>query len=1164
MLCGHTSGSSQAATALDVDDAGKASIGSQIREGPTVLIITVVSGPDKGRVYRLADNVSHKVGRHRGSIALDDRSVSSGHAELSEAEGQWHVTDRGSSNGTFVNKRRLDPHESEPIEDGDRIQFGRTMVVFNLVAEVDPSATSARDLPTHHAALAIEERNQQMLEQIVQTLASQAEQTPHIGDKPVSAYDDSALRDMLQQVITRLDQPADKTPAADQDPRLDQILQTLRQIADRPVETTAPAPAPSHVDTDELTAKLDAVIEMVSSHSTGHLEHQLTELRDAITNAPAPAAPQIELPEFPAIPDPAEAVAPLAAKLDALQQRLDELKNQPEDPAHEDVAAALKPLLDDILEAVRNAPAPAKAVEAKVDKLLAATAVDGRAYIAPKLEAILEAVNTSNATALTDKLDAILEAAERDNTADVSAKLDALRQALPQYDDQPLQQKLDALLEATQAEPDTALVEKLDQLLEAVQRDNTTALTDKLDAMLAAMPQYDDQPLREKLDEIITAVQRDQTAELSARLDQVIDAVQRDPSAALSAKLDEVLEAVTRRDDDSDAQPADNTELLTKLDAVLEAAQVDRSAQIAAKLEAAIETFQGPRHEALQKQIESLQQALLSTADQQSPPAIDPSIIEKLDAVLERVQQQPEPAAAPEPVDLSPVQQQLGAIRQSIEQLQQQPAAGSSAEGDGDGEVVDRKLDVLIDAASAANQSTGELAEKLDTIIIELADQRDDDVESRLTRALETMLDTADNTAVLDALSAVRQRLDAITEQQQQPAEQPEPIDPAPAVAEKLQPALDQILQAVRELPAPEPDKSADELRPLLEQVLEKVNTPAPAPQAPDMAPQFDKLHTTLTELRDQLLEAATAPTESPASPEPVDLSPVIDQLATLQQRLDQMPAPVDASTSGGDLRPMLQQVLEAVEAQRETGDTDQAQSDRFDELIDRIEKLDTKVAAGVPVDAPDHRPMLRRILEVVEHNHGKPDGVPTDEKQLETLLRKIHDRLNGLSAPANSERVLGDLFTLLRSIEQEQQRQADAIHLLAEKATRTDERIRDRLLDDDHEPAPRPAPAPRMTPASSVVVPHQPAPSSARGGRSVLVTIVFYVGLTLAILWGALSVADGRLFNPFGSSAVPASEPATTAPASTTPQTTRPAVETKPSTASTEPVQLSSRAGLP
>lgn len=1111
-----------------------------------MLIITVVSGPDKGRVYRLADDVRHRVGRHRGSIALDDRSVSSHHAELSETGGQWAVTDMGSSNGTFVNKHRLEPNESVDIDDGDRIQFGRTMVVFNLVAEVDPAATGARDLPTQHAALAIEERNQQLLEQIIATLAQQTEHPPFLGEQapasiePAAAYDDSALRDMLGQVLSRLDRPAAQAPASVDDPRLDQILQTIRQIAERPVETATPSvPAPVELPgaltekldavlaavrtrgDEQLTAKLDAVIELVSGmsgHSTHHIERQLTELRDAIANAPAPQA--IEIPEFPAIPDPAAAVAPLAEKLDALQQAVDALSAAPTD-ANEpvDVAATLKPLLDEILDAVRSAPAPAKAVEAKVDKLLAATAVDGRAYIAPKLEAILEAVNTSNQTALADKLDAILEAAGRDNTAALSAQLDDLRQALPRYDDQPLREKLDALLQATQSEPDAALLAKLDELLAAVQRDNTSALSDKLDAMLAALPRYDDQPLRDRLDQIIAAVQRDQSAELRAKLDDVLATI-RQPAPA---------------------PEADNTELLAKLDAVLEAAQTDRSAQIAAKLEAAIETFQGPRHQALQQQIESLQQTLRD-AQQQPASAIDPAIIEKLDTVLQHVQREPE-AAEPAPVDLSPVQEQLAAIRASIQQIQNKPAEVAGAGDD----VAERKLDVLIDAATAANQSTGELAEKLDTIIIELADQREDDVEVRLTRALETMLETADNTAVLEALSAVRQRLDALAESQQQP-EPPAPIDPAPAIAQKLQPSLDQILQAIRDLPAPEP-------------------TPAPGPEVPDVAPQFDRLHTALAELRDQLLDAATAPQSTPA-PEPVDLSPVLDQLAALQQKLDSQPAPVTPQVP--DLKPMLQQVLEAVEAQRQAAESDKPAAsssgvDRYSELIERIEKLDMKFAAGVPLDAPDHRPMLRRILEVVEHNHGKPDGVPTDEKQLETLLRKIHDRLNALSAPSNSDRVLSDLFTLLRSIEQEQSRQADAIHLLAERAreaSRADHRVRDHLLEDD-QPAPRPSSA-RLTPASSVVVPHQPAASS-RGGRSVLVTIMFYVGLTLAVLWGALSVADGRLFNPFGSSTPTSPAPAAApAPPSTTPQTQRHTLEAEPPTAAAASVRLSSRAGLP
>ena len=63
------------------------------------------------------------MGRERGEIRfLHDGYVSGSHAVLSQASGQVTLRDLGSSNGTYVNGRRV--AEPQPLEDGDRIRFG--------------------------------------------------------------------------------------------------------------------------------------------------------------------------------------------------------------------------------------------------------------------------------------------------------------------------------------------------------------------------------------------------------------------------------------------------------------------------------------------------------------------------------------------------------------------------------------------------------------------------------------------------------------------------------------------------------------------------------------------------------------------------------------------------------------------------------------------------------------------------------------------------------------------------------------------------------------------------------------------------------------------------------------------------------------------------------
>jgi pSer/pThr/pTyr-binding forkhead associated (FHA) protein len=74
---------------------------------------------------------------------LGDPKISRAHAELRDRDGQWMLVDLGSSNGTKVNDRRIDQH---PLRDGDRIQLGRTTIVFSTEEDPNPTETDVRAL----------------------------------------------------------------------------------------------------------------------------------------------------------------------------------------------------------------------------------------------------------------------------------------------------------------------------------------------------------------------------------------------------------------------------------------------------------------------------------------------------------------------------------------------------------------------------------------------------------------------------------------------------------------------------------------------------------------------------------------------------------------------------------------------------------------------------------------------------------------------------------------------------------------------------------------------------------------------------------------------------------------------------------------------------------
>jgi serine/threonine protein kinase len=98
---------------------------------PVLARLTIQSGPMQGRSYRFHQDVT-TVGRTNGNdLIISGLSVSRRHSRLWFANGQWHLDDVGSSNGTRVNNVRLS--QSVVLNDGDVINFGDEVVVFNII-----------------------------------------------------------------------------------------------------------------------------------------------------------------------------------------------------------------------------------------------------------------------------------------------------------------------------------------------------------------------------------------------------------------------------------------------------------------------------------------------------------------------------------------------------------------------------------------------------------------------------------------------------------------------------------------------------------------------------------------------------------------------------------------------------------------------------------------------------------------------------------------------------------------------------------------------------------------------------------------------------------------------------------------------------------------------
>ena len=87
----------------------------------------VIRGNDQGTRYELEEPLV-RLGRDSSNpIQLHDTEVSRQHAELRRVEQSYALSDLNSSNGTFVNGRRIKRHL---LSSGDQLQVGSTMMLY--------------------------------------------------------------------------------------------------------------------------------------------------------------------------------------------------------------------------------------------------------------------------------------------------------------------------------------------------------------------------------------------------------------------------------------------------------------------------------------------------------------------------------------------------------------------------------------------------------------------------------------------------------------------------------------------------------------------------------------------------------------------------------------------------------------------------------------------------------------------------------------------------------------------------------------------------------------------------------------------------------------------------------------------------------------------------
>ncbi|MFN8126267.1 MAG: FHA domain-containing protein [Candidatus Nanopelagicales bacterium] len=94
---------------------------------PGEAVLVIHRGPAEGARFELKDSPV-TVGRGSDStVFLDDVTVSRRHAEFARTDEGWTVTDVGSLNGTYVNKKLVD---TVVLTTGDEVQIGKYRFLF--------------------------------------------------------------------------------------------------------------------------------------------------------------------------------------------------------------------------------------------------------------------------------------------------------------------------------------------------------------------------------------------------------------------------------------------------------------------------------------------------------------------------------------------------------------------------------------------------------------------------------------------------------------------------------------------------------------------------------------------------------------------------------------------------------------------------------------------------------------------------------------------------------------------------------------------------------------------------------------------------------------------------------------------------------------------------
>ncbi len=180
-----------------------------------MLTLIVLNDPDSGQVFRLTGEKPVVAGRQSPELRLSDSRVSRQHATFYAENGQWFIRDLESTNGTYVNGRKIE--KACALKTGDKLVLGRVGMVVGHITEhktaaaAEPSDTAV--LPDQELASGADE-----LQAAVETPtgdavprhdAEQEETTGREVDVASATQDDDEENDVYDLVADELEIDSD-------------------------------------------------------------------------------------------------------------------------------------------------------------------------------------------------------------------------------------------------------------------------------------------------------------------------------------------------------------------------------------------------------------------------------------------------------------------------------------------------------------------------------------------------------------------------------------------------------------------------------------------------------------------------------------------------------------------------------------------------------------------------------------------------------------------------------------------------------------------------------------------------------------------------------------------------------------------------------------------